>query len=140
MIPTILAAATEADLPVWEDLAKTFHIKWPFFIAQLVNFFLVLFVLKKFAFGPIQEMLEKRRARIAEGEEKLTQIEQQLAESEKHTEELIAKANADSQRMIDEAGDDAELVIFPEGNHVCDNIPFKARPLMADWMAAKLAR
>jgi len=46
----------------------------------------------------------------------------------------------ESQRMIDEAGDDAELVIFPEGNHVCDNIPFKARPLMADWMAAKLAR
>ena len=44
----------------------------------------------------------------------------------------------ESQKMIDEAGDDAELVVFPEGNHVCDNIPFKSRPLMADWMAAKL--
>ncbi|MBO22999.1 MAG: alpha/beta hydrolase [Rhodospirillaceae bacterium] len=44
----------------------------------------------------------------------------------------------ESQRMIDEAGDDAELVVFQEGNHVCDNIPFKSRPLMADWMAAKL--
>jgi 2,6-dihydroxypseudooxynicotine hydrolase len=44
----------------------------------------------------------------------------------------------ESQQMIDEAGDDAELVVFPEGNHVCDNIPFKSRPLMADWMAAKL--
>jgi hypothetical protein len=29
--------------------------------------------------------------------------------------------------------------VFPEGNHVCDNIPYKARPLMADWMAAKLS-
>jgi dipeptidyl aminopeptidase/acylaminoacyl peptidase len=44
----------------------------------------------------------------------------------------------ESQKMIDEAGDDAELVVFPEGNHVCDNIPFKSRPLMADWMATKL--
>ncbi len=45
----------------------------------------------------------------------------------------------ESQRMIDEAGSEAELVVFPEGNHVCDNIPYKARPLMADWMAAKLS-
>ncbi len=45
----------------------------------------------------------------------------------------------ESERMIAEAGGDAELVVFPEGNHVCDNIPYKARPLMADWMAAKLS-
>lgn len=44
----------------------------------------------------------------------------------------------ESQLMIDEAGADAELVVYPEGNHVCDNIPFKSRPLMADWMAEKL--
>ncbi len=45
----------------------------------------------------------------------------------------------ESQRMIDESGDDAELIVFPEGNHVCDNIPYKARPVMADWMAEKLS-
>ena len=45
----------------------------------------------------------------------------------------------ESRKMLSEAGDDAELVGFPEGNHVCDNIPFKSRPLMADWIAAKLA-
>ncbi len=45
---------------------------------------------------------------------------------------------AESQRMIDELGADAELVVFAEGNHVCDNIPYKVRPLMADWMAQKL--
>ena len=45
----------------------------------------------------------------------------------------------EAQKMIDEAGANSELVVFPEGNHVCDNIPFKSRPLMADWMAAKLS-
>ena len=45
----------------------------------------------------------------------------------------------DSERMRREAGGPTRLEIFPEGNHVCDNIPYKVRPLMADWMAQQLA-
>jgi dipeptidyl aminopeptidase/acylaminoacyl peptidase len=41
-------------------------------------------------------------------------------------------------RMIDELGPEAELRVFAEGNHVCDNIPYRVRPLMADWLAEKL--
>ncbi|MFM2220898.1 MAG: hypothetical protein RLZZ553_646 [Verrucomicrobiota bacterium] len=84
-------------------LFETFGVNWPFFIAQLINFVLVLFVLKKFAFGPIQALLEQRKQRIADGEAKLKQIEKQLADSEAHTTEVIAKANADAKRMIEEA-------------------------------------
>lgn len=32
----------------------------------------------------------------------------------------------------------AELVMYPEGNHVCNNIPYKYRPLVADWMREHL--
>ena len=32
----------------------------------------------------------------------------------------------------------AELVIYEEGNHVCFNIPYKFRPLTADWLKEKL--
>lgn len=32
----------------------------------------------------------------------------------------------------------AELVMYPEGNHVCNNIPYKYRPLVADWMGEHL--
>ncbi|MFQ5855518.1 MAG: alpha/beta hydrolase family protein, partial [Anaerolineae bacterium] len=32
----------------------------------------------------------------------------------------------------------AELVMYPEGNHVCNNIPYKYRPLVADWMRERL--
>ncbi|MBK1827908.1 F0F1 ATP synthase subunit B [Haloferula rosea] len=78
-----------------------------YFLAQLINFFLVIFVLKKFAFGPIQEILEQRRNRIAEGEEKLKRIERQLAESEETTAAAIAKANEDAQRLITEAKESA---------------------------------
>ena len=44
----------------------------------------------------------------------------------------------DSERMVAEAGEKAELWMFDEGNHVCNNIPYKYRPQQADWMHEKL--
>jgi len=29
--------------------------------------------------------------------------------------------------------------MYPEGNHVCNNIPYKYRPLVADWIREHLA-
>jgi F-type H+-transporting ATPase subunit b len=99
---TLLAAAAESP-GIMDTIQKTFGLNTPFFIAQVINFFLVVFVLKKFAFGPVQQILEQRRARIAEGEAKLAKIEQQLADSEIATAAAIAKANEDSARLINEA-------------------------------------
>jgi F-type H+-transporting ATPase subunit b len=107
---TLLASATAEAAEhtgIVETIEKTFGLSTPFFIAQVINFFLVVFILKKFAFGPIQAMLEQRKARIAEGEEKLKRIEQQLAESEKTTAAAIAKANEDATRLINEAKEGA---------------------------------
>ena len=45
----------------------------------------------------------------------------------------------DARRIVEEAGAKAELVVYSEGGHVCNNIPFLWRPLAADWLAEKLA-
>ncbi len=100
---TILAAEGN----VITQLTEKFGISWPLFIAQVVNFIIVLFVLKKFAFGPIQAMLEQRKNRISEGEEKLKRIETQLAESEERTAAAIDEANSTAKRLIEEAKDSA---------------------------------
>ena len=42
-----------------------------------------------------------------------------------------------AQRIAREAGN-ATLVIYPDGNHVCNNIAYKYRPLMADWLREQL--
>jgi 2,6-dihydroxypseudooxynicotine hydrolase len=42
------------------------------------------------------------------------------------------------RRIYDAAGGPKDWVLFPEGNHVCNNIPHLYRPLVADWLAAKL--
>ena len=75
---------------------------WTFF-AQLVNFLIVCLVLKKFAYGPVLEILEKRRKRIEEGEAKLAEVEAQIAESEKRTQEAIQEANERAKRLVEEA-------------------------------------
>mgnify|MGYP002855169064 CR=1 FL=1 len=67
----LLAADTGAGET---DIFKQFGVHWAPFIAQLVNFFIICLVLKKFAFGPVQEMLEKRRMRIQDAEDKLKQL------------------------------------------------------------------
>ena len=45
-----------------------------------------------------------------------------------------------AERMIAEAGPLAELWMFEDGNHVCNNIPFKHRPQQADWMRRQLGQ
>ena len=105
-IINVLAVAAEAapssGNPL-ENIVKTFHVEWPLLIAQILNVLVVLFVLKKFAFGPILAMLEQRRARIIAGEDKIKLIERQLADSVQTTATAIAKANDKAVRMVTEA-------------------------------------
>jgi 2,6-dihydroxypseudooxynicotine hydrolase len=40
---------------------------------------------------------------------------------------------AQAERIVREAPK-ATLLMYPDGNHVCNNIPYKYRPAMSDWM------
>ena len=41
-------------------------------------------------------------------------------------------------KRIADAAPNAEFVLFDEGNHVCNNLPYRYRPLVADWPSRKL--
>lgn len=43
-----------------------------------------------------------------------------------------------AERMAAHFGDDAELVLEAEGNHVLHNLGYRVRPFAADWLAARL--
>jgi len=97
-----------ADLAdVGKNLQKQFDIHGQLLFSQVVGFLVFATLLKIFAFGPIQQMLDQRKMRIAEGEDKLKRIEKQLADSEKTTAEAIAKANEEAVRLINEAKEGA---------------------------------
>ena len=84
------------------DVGEQFGVYWPNLIAQIILFFIVYFVLSKFAFKPIMAMLEERRRRIEEGQINAEKIKQQLAEAQAKYEETLARANAEAQRLIEE--------------------------------------
>jgi len=84
------------------NVAEQFGVFWPNLIAQIILFFIVYWVLSKFAFKPIMAMLEERRRRIEEGQINAEKIKQQLAEAQIKYEETLARANAEAQRLIDE--------------------------------------
>lgn len=85
------------------DILKQFGVDWPHFIAQLVLFLIVYFVLNRFAFGPLLKVLEERRKRIEESQLNAEKIKKQLAEAELRYQEILRKANDDAQVMIDES-------------------------------------
>ena len=99
---TILAAAGSfTDLV--KDTAETFGWNLKLFLSQVISFVLVAILLRRFAYQPILNVLHERRERIAESLRNAEKIKQQLAEAEKHHAEVLAKAHAEAQKMIDEA-------------------------------------
>jgi 2,6-dihydroxypseudooxynicotine hydrolase len=45
----------------------------------------------------------------------------------------------EESKKIADAAPNSRWVLFEEGNHVCNNIPYKYRPLAADWLEEQLA-
>src|SRR5205809_3011811 len=99
----IIAAATGGVSDILRDTADTFGWNWKLFLSQVISFCIVAFLLRRFAYKPILAVLEDRRRKIEEGQLNAEKIRKELAEAEKRYQEIVAKANADAQRMIDEA-------------------------------------
>jgi F-type H+-transporting ATPase subunit b len=91
-------------------ILETFGLDWPKFISQVIIVLLVYFILSKYAFGPVLAMLEARRRRIAEGETNLETIKAEMAKAEGKVRAMLEQANADAERLINEARDSAEAV------------------------------
>jgi pimeloyl-ACP methyl ester carboxylesterase len=44
----------------------------------------------------------------------------------------------ESTKAVADAAPNAEFVLYEEGNHVCNNVAYRYRPLLADWLAERL--
>jgi F-type H+-transporting ATPase subunit b len=100
---TIAAAAAGGIGDMLHETAETFGWDWHLFISQVVSFCIVALLLRRFAYKPILAVLEDRRRKIEEGQLNAEKIRKELAEAEKRYREIVDNANAEAQRMIDEA-------------------------------------
>jgi len=97
-----LFLAEAGENPVAE-VARTFGVDWPHLIAQIISFSIVCILLYKFAYQRVLAMLEERRQRIAEGLANAEKIKAELANAEKQRQEIVAQANTQANKLIEEA-------------------------------------
>ena len=90
------------------ELISKLGIDWKLLIAQIVNFLVLLFVLWKFAYGPIIAMLEKRQKKIEKGLKDAEDAHKKLAESEERQKEILKKARTEAKVIVEKSRKQAE--------------------------------
>lgn len=83
--------------------ARQFGVDWPHFIAQLLSFSIVAFLLHRLAYKPILNVLAERKQRIAEGLSNSDRIKSELAKTEAARQEILRTADEQATKLIDEA-------------------------------------
>ncbi len=81
------------------------------FFWTLLTFLILLWVLKKFAWGPISEALDTRNQSIEDALKKAEQAKAEMASLESENERLLVEAREERARIIAEAKDQANSMV-----------------------------
>jgi F-type H+-transporting ATPase subunit b len=90
-----------------EEITKVFGIDWRLFIIQAINFGLVVFLLSKFLYKPILNVIEERRNIITKGLDDAKLAEQNLQNSIEQKNKLVSEAKEQSQDILSRTKTDA---------------------------------
>jgi F-type H+-transporting ATPase subunit b len=93
------------------EILQNFGIQTNLLVAQIVNFLIIFFVLKKFFYKPIVKTLEDRKKTIAESLKNAETIEKTLAETEKKAEAVYAATHKESAEILTAAKNEAEKLL-----------------------------
>jgi len=85
------------------ELVEKLGIDGKLIIAQIVNFTILLFVLKRYVYGPILDLLEKREKSILEAKEFSDNIEQKMIEIEMISQEKVNEGIRKAEQIINQA-------------------------------------
>ncbi len=145
LLVTQVLTQADASGPV-ERIVTTFGVNWPQLLAQIASFSIVCIILYRFAYRPILAMLEVRREQIAQGQATAERIKAELARTEAQRQEVMAQANVQASKFIEDARAAAARVREQETQKAiaaAEQIIVKAREVAAqehDRMLAELKR
>jgi F-type H+-transporting ATPase subunit b len=97
----MFAAGDLAELA--KSTGETFGFQKQLFISQVISFCVIAFLLHRFAYKPILNVLEERRQRIAEGIANADKIKAELANAQAKAQEVVVQAGAQATKIIEEA-------------------------------------
>ncbi|MDA2935792.1 F0F1 ATP synthase subunit B [Patescibacteria group bacterium AH-259-L05] len=86
-----------------EELIHQLGVEWKLLIAQIINFVILLFVLKKFLYAPLVKFMNMRKEKIVSGLEKAEQAEQAFEKLQEQKEQELAKIHKQAQSIIAKA-------------------------------------
>jgi F-type H+-transporting ATPase subunit b len=113
MYALVLMAQAESGGQI-EQIARTFGVDWPHLIAQMISFGIVCFLLYRFAYRPVLQMLADRRRLIAESLANADKVKAELARTETQRQEVMKQANAQATKSIEEARAAADVLLKQE--------------------------
>lgn len=79
-------------------------------IAQLINFLLLFFILRKFLFPHVLRMLDARAARIRESMERAEQVQRDAERMEQQFQERLTEARREGQQIVANANQIAQRI------------------------------
>lgn len=91
-----------------ESIIETFHLDWKLFVAQMVNFAIVVLVLWKFAFKPLSKKLDERTKMIEANFAKTKDIETQQKELAALKGSILHEAKTEAKKTAEEASKQAK--------------------------------
>lgn len=92
------------------DFLKDFGVEPVLLLAQVVNFAILLFILKRFLYKPILKVLEERKNKIETSMRQSDQIQKKFEEMEVKQQEILDNARKESGQIIDEAKSEAKTL------------------------------
>ena len=109
MFIEIVHAATEAagEVEAATGPIGTLGINLKLFIAQLINFAVILFVLWRWAYRPLLRIMHERQKTIADGLDNAKKIETRLGQTEQEYREKILTAKKEAIAIIEQGKKDA---------------------------------
>jgi len=97
----MFAAGDLAELA--KSTGETFGFQKQLFFSQVVSFCVIAFLLHRFAYKPILNVLEERKQRIAEGIANADKIKAELANAQAKAQEIVGQAGQQANKIIEEA-------------------------------------
>lgn len=90
-----------------EEFLRQFGIDWRLLVSQAVNFFIVLLVLRVFAYKPLRALLDERARRVKEGLDKALEADHRLEDVQEIVHSRLKDAEGKATALLREVEDRA---------------------------------
>lgn len=83
-----------------EKLFESFGLDWKIFFAQLINFFILFFIVYKFFSKPLNDILEKRKKEIEEGYKTRDEAEKLIKKIRELRRKILEKTEREKEKIL----------------------------------------